>query len=67
MAEYQIKWTSRAIKDLRKVYLFNIEFMGEEKSFALVEGLISRVAFFAEKRCVKVGAPDDQFSHFKRN
>jgi hypothetical protein len=41
--------------------------MGEEKSFALVEGLISRVAFFAEKRCVKVGAPDDQFSHFKRN
>jgi plasmid stabilization system protein ParE len=66
MAEYQIKWTARAIKDLQKVYFFNIDLMGEEKSFAIIETLLSRVDFLADKRFVKIGPTDQQFSHLKR-
>jgi plasmid stabilization system protein ParE len=67
MAENQIKWTARAIKDLQKVYFFNIDLMGEEKSFALIERLLGRVERLADKRFVKMGPFDEQFSHYRRN
>lgn len=66
MAENQIKWTRRAVKDLQRVYFFNNELIGEEKSFSIIESLLKRVDMLADKRFVRMGPRDEHFSHLKR-
>ena len=58
MEAYEINWTTRATKDLRKIYNFNIEVLGEEKAFELVLLLLERVDMLSDKRLVKMGAVD---------
>lgn len=65
MEEYEIVWTSRAKKDLRKVYVFYTELAGESKALEIVESLLKRVDLLADKRFVKIGAIDEQFRHLK--
>lgn len=66
MEKYKIKWTSRAIKDLRKVYLFYTEQIGEAKAFDLIQILLKKVDVLSDERFVKMGAVDEQFSHLQR-
>lgn len=66
MAKYEIKWTKRAVKDLRKVYDFNIDVIGEDKSYALVMLLLERVDRLSDERFVQMGAIDQEFIHLKR-
>ena len=65
METYEIKWTSRAKKDLRKVYEFYIELVGDEKAFEIITVLLERVDILADAKYVKMGAIDEQFSHLK--
>lgn len=67
MEKYEIVWTSRAKKDLRKVYAFYAEMTGESKAFEIVESLLKRVDVLADKRFVKMGTVDDQFQHLKND
>ena len=67
MAVYEIKWTARAIKDLQKVFFFNADLMGEEKSLTFIENILNRVDLLSDKRFVKIGPVDEQFNHLKRN
>jgi plasmid stabilization system protein ParE len=62
---YEIKWTSRAKKDLRKVYEFYAELAGEDKAFEIITALLERVDMLADAKYVKMGAVDEQFSHLK--
>lgn len=66
MEKYEIRWTSRAIKDLRKIYEFYIELSGEEKAFEIITGLLEYVDILNDPRFVKMGAVDEQFTHLKR-
>ena len=66
MEAYEIIWTTRATKDLRKVYKFNIELSGEEKAFELILLLLKRVDLLSDKRFVKMGAIDEEFKRLKR-
>jgi plasmid stabilization system protein ParE len=63
---YEIKWTNRATKDLRKIYNFNIGIIGEEGAFGLVLLLLERVDMLSDKRFVKMGAVDEEFRYLKR-
>lgn len=63
MESYEIKWTSRAKKDLRKVYLFNYELAGDDKAFELIEQILDRVDILSDVRFVHTGSIDEQFSH----
>lgn len=65
METYEIKWTSRAKKDLRKVYKFYTELTGEEKAFKIITTLLERVDVLSDAKYVKMGAIDEQFSHLK--
>lgn len=67
MAVYEIKWTARAIKDLRKLFFFNTDLMEEEKSLAFIENILNRVDMLSDKRFVRIGPADEQFTHFKRS
>jgi plasmid stabilization system protein ParE len=40
--EKEIIWTDLAKQDIRQAYEFNIELMGEEKAFRLIEHLVQR-------------------------
>ncbi len=66
METYEISWTSRAAKDLKKVYFFYTEQIGEEKAFKLIQGLVDKVDVLSEERFVKIGATDEEFKHLKR-
>ena len=66
METYEIKWTSRAIKDLRKVYNFYMEFTGDTKAFELILKILERVDFLSDKRFVEMGAIDEEFRHLER-
>ena len=66
METYEINWTSRATKDLRKVYNFYTELINEEKSFELILKILERVDFLSDKRFVKMGPIDEEFKHLKR-
>lgn len=66
MEAYEINWTTRATKDLRKIYNFNIGVLGEEKAFELVLLLLEMVDMLSDKRLVKMGAVDEEFRHLKR-
>jgi len=63
---FEINWTSRAVKDLKKIYHFYTEQIGEEKSFRLVNSLVDKVDVLSDGRFSKVGAVDDEFTHLKR-
>ena len=66
METYEINWTSRAKKDLRKVYNFYTESIGEEKAFEFITILLERVDILSEGKFVKTGAIDEEFKHLKR-
>lgn len=66
MEAYEINWTKRATKDLRKVYEFNIDLFGEEKSFVFIHLLLEMVDLLSDKKFVKMGAIDEEFKHLKR-
>lgn len=65
METHEIKWTSRAKKDLRKVYEFYIELAGEKKAFEIITTLLERIDILSDAKYVKIGAIDEQFSHLK--
>lgn len=66
METYEIIWTLRAVKDLRKVYHFFTEQIGEEKAFKLIKFLLDKVDVLSDERFVKMGAIDDEFKHLKK-
>jgi len=63
---YEIVWTSRATKDLRKVYDFYTDQIGEEKAFTIIQSLLDKVDVLSDARFVKIGAVDEEFKHLKR-
>ena len=66
METYKITWTSRATKDLRKVYDFYTEQIGEEKAFTIVQSILDKVDVLSDGKFVKIGAIDEEFKHMKR-
>lgn len=66
MEKYEINWTLRAVRDLRRIYHFQTEFMGEEKAFDLVQLILKKVDVLSDKRFSGIGAVDEEFSHLKR-
>lgn len=65
METYEIKWTSRAKKDLRKVYDFYTDSIGEEKAFGIVINILDRVEFLTDNKFVEMGSIDEYFMHLK--
>lgn len=65
MEKYEISWTSRAKKDLRRVYIFYTELAGEEKAFEIITRLLGQVDMLSDGKYVKMGAIDEQFRHLK--
>lgn len=65
METYQISWTSRAKKNLRKVYEFYTETIGEEKAFEIVVNVLDRVTLLSNAKFVRMGAVDEDFIHLK--
>jgi len=51
------------LSDLRKAYDFNTEICGEEKSFAIVQRIITKVELLKDQRFVEIGAIDKDFQH----
>ena len=66
MEKYEIDWTSRAKKDLRKVYKFYTETINEDKAFDIVTNVLKRVDLLSDSKFVKIGAIDEEFKHLKR-
>ena len=66
METYEINWTSRAKRDLRKVYNFYTESIGEEKAFEFITTVLERVDILSDIKFVKIGAIDEEFKHLKR-
>ncbi|MCK4923008.1 MAG: type II toxin-antitoxin system RelE/ParE family toxin [Bacteroidales bacterium] len=67
MEAYEIIWTSRAASDLKKVYHFYKQLIGEQKAFDLIMLLFKQVDRLSDKRFIKMGASDDEFEHLKRD
>lgn len=61
----EIIWTKRALNDLRKAYDFNTEIYGEEKSFAIVQRIISRIELLKDQRFTEIGLVDEDFQYLK--
>ncbi len=66
MEAYEVVWTSRATKDLRRVYDFYTDHIGEEKAFAIIQSLLDKVDVLTDARFVKIGAVDEEFKHLRR-
>jgi plasmid stabilization system protein ParE len=66
LEEYKIKWTSRAVKDLRKIYNFYSEQLGENMSINIIQSLLNKVDILSDPKFVEIGAEDEQFNHLKR-
>lgn len=66
METHEIIWTSRATKDLRKVYDFYTQQIGEEKAFAIIQSILDKVDVLTDGKFVKIGAIDEEFKHMKR-
>jgi len=60
---YEISWTSRAKKDLRRVYDFYTKTIGEEKAFEIIEKVLERVELLSNDKFVRMGAVDEDFRH----
>ena len=67
METCQIIWTSRAVSDLRKIYNFNSDTIGEEKAFEIVQLIIRRIDLLSDKRFVEMGTSDESFEHLSRS
>ena len=67
MEAYEIIWTSRAASDLKKVYHFYTQILGEQKAFDLILLLLERVDCLSDKRFLKMGAKDEEFENLKRD
>lgn len=65
METYEINWTSRAKKDLRRVYDFYMKAIGEEKAFEIIENVLGRVELLSNDKFVRIGAVDEDFRHLK--
>ena len=63
---YEIKWTSRAVRDLRKIYHFYTDKRGEKKAFKMVQSILKKVDVLSDKRFTRIGAIDEEFKHLKR-
>jgi plasmid stabilization system protein ParE len=63
---YEIIWTSRAAGDLKKVYRFYSQVIGEQKAFDFILLLLERVDRLSDKRFIKMGVIDEEFKHLKR-
>jgi len=59
----EIIWTKRALGDLRKTYDFNTEIYGEEKSFGIIQRIISKVELLQDLRFEGIGLIDEDFQH----
>ncbi len=66
MESYEINWTSRAVKDLKKVYRFYTDQIGEEKAFNIISLILDKVDVLSDGKFVKIGAVDEEFRHLKR-
>jgi plasmid stabilization system protein ParE len=67
MEAFEIKWTFRAKKDLRRVYDFYSELAGEEKAFEMISQLLERVDILSDSKFVAIGVVDETFEHFHNN
>lgn len=63
-----IFWTQRALRDLNKIYRFNSESLGEEKSFSIIQKLIDKVGILENPDFdyITLGAVDESFSFLKK-
>ena len=67
MEKYKVVWTSRAASDLKNVYHFYSQLIGEQKAFDFILLLLERVDRLSDKRFIKIGAIDEEFKHLKRD
>ena len=67
METCEIIWTARAVKDLKKVYQFYSEQIGEERAFKIIQHLLDKVDVLSDSRFVKIGPTDTDFNYLKRN
>jgi len=58
LEDYKISWTSRAVKDLRKIYNFYTEQIGEDKAFEIIQSLVNQVDILSDRKFVEIGAID---------
>ena len=65
MAAFEIKWTFRAKKDLRKVYEFYSRSTVEAKAFEIISNLLERIDLLSNPKLAKMGVEDEQFKHLK--
>lgn len=63
-----IYWTGRALKDLQKITVFNIELLGREKAAVISMEIYNTVLIFQNPDFdyVNIGAVDDAFPNLKR-
>lgn len=66
METFEINWTSRAKKDLRKVYDFYSKSINEEKAFEIVTNVLKRVDLLSDNKFARMGAIDEEFKNLKR-
>jgi plasmid stabilization system protein ParE len=64
---YEIIWTSRAANDLKKVYHFYTDIIGEQKAFDLILLLLKRIDLLSDRRFSKLGAIDEEFVDMRRD
>ena len=67
METQEIIWTSRAASDLKNVYRFYSQVIGEQRAFDFILLLLDRVDRLSDKRFIKMGAIDEEFKHLKRD
>lgn len=67
MEKYQIVWTSRAKKDLRKVFDFYALNAGHHKASSIVQSILERIDILADSRFIASGAIDEDFVHLKHS
>lgn len=60
-------WTERALKDLQKIYNFNIEIIGQDKAFEIISLVVEKVSILENLSFsyITIGAVDESFSHLK--
>ena len=60
----EIIWTKRALRDLRKVYDFNMEIQDEAKAFNLVLKIIANIEVLIDDKFTNIGAVDECTRNF---
>ena len=66
METYKIIWTSRATKDLRNIYNFYTEQIGEDKAFEIIQILLNKIDVLSDRIFVEMGAIDERLKYLKR-